>query len=84
MKPEFAIPPGYMPRQPRLSMFTIAIRQSVTHGHGDFASEDHIVRMPNGEFPPVFFSMTEASDWLYSNQKDFTGSKPTIVTLRRP
>lgn len=83
MNPEFQIPEIYQARRPQpLSLlYTVAVRRIVTHGHGDSGREEQILRMANGQFPPIFTDPSAAQAWLASNRREFHWT-PVIVAIR--
>lgn len=66
-----------------MKIYTVATETSQCYGHGDYGTEQHIVRTGpygSGEFPPAFKTRKAAEKWLKANKREFF-SKAAIVEL---
>lgn len=66
-----------------MRIYTIAVKQTMCHGHGDYRTDEKIVRLQIGsdlKFPPVFQNPKDASSWLDSH-KDHLFCRAVVVSL---
>lgn len=66
-----------------MKIYTIATETHACYGHGDYGTEQRIVRTGDygsGGFPPAFTTRDAAAEWLKANRKTFY-SKPAIVEI---
>jgi hypothetical protein len=66
-----------------MKIYTIATETHECYGHGDFGTEQRIVRTGSygsGGFPPAFTTREAATEWLKANGKTFY-LKTAIVEL---
>jgi hypothetical protein len=64
-----------------MTIYTIADETHETYGHGDFGTEQRILRQGSygcGEFPPAFTTRRSAQEWI--DAQKYKGGK-AIVTL---